>query len=86
MIRGINSERDIRNLKKRAQFPHNYVELANSIAEELHLLPDFEYLKKSDPTVYTLLWEGATVPDLYRFNENKSLALETLKKINEIID
>ena len=84
MIRGIDNERDIRNKKPRAQFPHNYVELANSIAEELHLLPDFECLKINDPTVYSLLWEGATVPDLYRFNENKSLALETLRKINEI--
>jgi dimethylaniline monooxygenase (N-oxide forming) len=85
MKAGIDDQRNIRNKLPRAQFPHSYVELANSIAKELNLLPDFEYLKSNDQDAYKLLWEGVTVPDLYRFNEDKQLALETLKKINEKI-
>jgi hypothetical protein len=85
MTQGIEFERSIRNKQPRSQFPHNYVELANSIAEELRLLPDFENLKETDPESYKLLWEGVTVPDLYRFNENKELAIASLRKISEKI-
>jgi outer membrane protein OmpA-like peptidoglycan-associated protein len=44
-----------------------------------------EYLKSNDQDAYKLLWEGVTVPDVYLFNENQQLALETLKKIDDKI-
>lgn len=85
MTEGIEYERSIRKKKPRPQFPHNYIELANSIAEEMNLMPDFENLKENDPEVFDILWEGVTIPDFYKFNESKELAINSIKKVNEKI-
>lgn len=68
MLNGIRGELDIREQKPRPQFPHgDYVQLADSLAQEIKALPNFNSLQQENPTLYKILWEGPVVPGHYRF-------------------
>ncbi len=63
----LGEERSIRTTLPRPQFPHaDYVGLADSIAEEIRCLPNFETLKESHPQLYQRLSRGPVVPAHYQ--------------------
>ncbi|KAK5579448.1 hypothetical protein RB653_009131 [Dictyostelium firmibasis] len=55
------------------------------VALEIGVLPDFEKLKKTDPKLYDLLWNGYFTPATYRLvgpGSNPKLAKEIIEKVN----
>lgn len=66
------------------QFPYgSYVDLVDSLANKLNLLPDFESLKRNNPYVYEMLWSNACLPFHFMFNDNYDKTLELLKEVEE---
>ncbi|CAM4448719.1 MAG: hypothetical protein LEGION0398_MBIBDBAK_01450 [Legionellaceae bacterium] len=84
---GLLDEQKIRKQTPRPQFPHgDYVGLADSIAEEIHVLPDLEYLKENNNSLYNMVNNGPYSTCHYRlFGENnrKEIAYKQIKKITK---
>lgn len=81
MMKGLQDELKIRLQKPRPQFPHgNYIEFADSLAKEIHALPENLYdIKEENPHVYRLLNEGPVIPSHFRFfgpHNNFAVAVE----------
>lgn len=70
MKEGVNEERIIRESVPRPQFPHgDYIGLADGIAKEIEILPDFSQLSKEKPNLYKTIWEGPFLPSHYKLFE-----------------
>ncbi|KAN0019369.1 hypothetical protein ACTFIU_002577 [Dictyostelium citrinum] len=55
------------------------------VALEIGVLPDFDKLKKTDPKLYDLLWNGHFTPSTYRLvgpGSKPKLARELIEKVN----
>lgn len=62
-------EKAIRLQSPRPQFPHgDYVNLAESLAQEIGVSPDLEQVKKNDMALYNILCTDPLIPAHYRIN------------------
>lgn len=62
MLKEIDELRKKRNLKLRLQYPYGeHIEIIDTMAKEMGVLPDFEKIKESDPKLYNQLWRMNTV-------------------------
>lgn len=90
MEKAIHEERLIREQTPRPQFPHgDYLGLADSIAEEIGCLPDFDVLQKTDEKLYEQLWRGPVLPSHYRLTGPDSaphILYEQLEAVAKILD
>jgi len=86
MMEGIQSERNLKEMEARPQFPHgDYIGLCDSIAEEIDVMPDLKRMEQEEPELYEKLMNYSFVPAHYRlrgFGEKKDVAL---KQINEVV-
>lgn len=54
---GMQQAENIRHLEPKPQFPFKYIELAEDIAEEIGLKPDYEKMKVENPEQFKKLWD-----------------------------
>jgi len=65
------------------------VGFADTLANKIKVLPDFEEMKKENPSVYKLFWEGPVIASHFRFvgfNCQCELALEQSRLALEILE
>jgi len=83
MIKYINKvEEETNPLHLTLFYPNGgHLELCDSIAAEMDLLPNFDELKISDPHSYDLLWNYAMCAPQYLFKEDKEFTLKIMNQI-----
>jgi dimethylaniline monooxygenase (N-oxide forming) len=90
MLEGLKEERDIRNQYPRLHFPRgDFVGFADTLADKIKVLPNFEELKKENPSIHKLLWEGPVIASHFRlvgFNCQHELALEQSRLALETLE
>ena len=76
MEKGVEQEKNIRDLEAKPQFSHNYFRLCDEIAAQIRVLPDFATLMTEDPNLYEMLMNGPFTVACYRlfgFGSNRIL-------------
>jgi len=87
MLRGLETEKRIRENVPRPQFAHgDYVAMAGSLAQEINVNPNYEELKTSDPELYDKLLNYALIPAHYRLKGNGKNVELALKQIEEVVN
>lgn len=90
MVEHISKWRRKRQLDLKLQYPQEFVEALDMLAEEIGILPNFQKLKVENPELYRKLWGNcSTVNSLTLFDESaseekKKRAMRILNTINEI--
>ena len=86
---GLELEKSIRTSMPRPQFPHgDYIGLADSLADEIGVLPPFERLKESDPIQFHLLYNNPVIPSHYRLfglNSRQDVARLILDELQQLM-
>ena len=84
----LEEERLLRSLEwsKRPNFPHgDYVGLADSLAEEIGVLPMWDALRTEDAVLHDALWNGPLIPAHYGLlgpGECKEFASNLIHQVN----
>jgi dimethylaniline monooxygenase (N-oxide forming) len=69
------------------QYPHGiYNEIIDKLAAEVDALPNFEQIKRMNPKLYEMFWKNGTIPSHFCFNENRSLSLQMMNEVDDIIN
>jgi dimethylaniline monooxygenase (N-oxide forming) len=75
----------IKSNKRRAQFPYGtYVEICDTLANEMNLVPDFDEMKTKNPQLYDLFWNGSLFSAHYFFNYNKQYTIDLMREVHEL--
>jgi dimethylaniline monooxygenase (N-oxide forming) len=73
-----------RKMKIREQFPYgNYLQVIDSIADEMNLLLDFSQLNAE---LFKLFWNISFIASQYAYKENAEYALQKMKEIEQLIE
>ncbi|EFA82968.1 hypothetical protein PPL_03746 [Heterostelium album PN500] len=84
---GILDELAIRKNRFNLRLPHaNMVVMADKIASQFGVLPDFERIKREDPDLYKLIYNNFSSPAIYRLSgpySKPELAKQILSNINK---
>ncbi len=88
MKEGIETERAIRQMIPRPQFPHgDYVRFSDHLAKQIGVLPDLSRLEQEDPTLYEQLFRGPFTSASFRlsgFGSKPDIALKIIQEIHSI--
>jgi dimethylaniline monooxygenase (N-oxide forming) len=88
MLKNLVKDREIRKLNPRPQFPHlNHVEIYDSLAERIGVLPNLEEIKITDNKLYYYLYNGPILPQHYRLvgiDSEYDRAYKEIERINKI--
>jgi hypothetical protein len=83
--REVNEIREQIKLGRKEQFPYGaFVEICDKLANEMKLLPDFEEMKESNPSLYRLFWDNLTIASQWIYKQNPELVLDLMNEIDKV--
>jgi dimethylaniline monooxygenase (N-oxide forming) len=75
----------IKSNKRRAQFPYGtYVEVCDTLAKEMNLVPDLERMKVEEPQLYDLFWNASLLSAHYLYGQNKRYTVDLMREVQEM--
>lgn len=86
MLRGLSREREFRSKQPEPQARGDYMDLSESLAKEIGVLPDFTKLKHEDPLLHSNLWNGPFLAAHYRlsgFGSEPEVARQIIEEANQ---
>jgi hypothetical protein len=76
---------EIHSNTKRLQSPYGFpTEIGESLAKEMNLQPDLDILKRNDPELYTMFWEGLLMSCHYFYERNEERTRSIMKEVDEM--